>query len=835
MFNRLWRNLIGSGSSAGRKRQYTARLGVEILEDRWMPSATSVAPPTISHMSNNNWTEGLSSFNGAMTITGGDAPYTIVKDANLPPGVTPVISGDTIGFTGTPDVAETFSNCSITIRDASGQTASKTFVIDVEPALIIGNVTQNQWTVEEQGYNGHMTIAGGVGSYSLVSASGLPTGLTAMVSGNTVEFYGVPTATGAFQSTVTVKDGDGATASETFTITINAQPTLTPLTALQWTAGTPGYTGTVTIQGGTGPYSIAAYAYLPFTATISGNVIYFTGTAPPREYVDSTFTVQDATGAQVSQTDTITVNPQVSFNGLSNSTWTVGQPGFNGVISFNDGYGTQPFIIVGYTGLPIGLTPVVNGGNITFTGTPTVAGSFGNGMLSMEDSGGQVFNVPANITINPPLTFSTTGLPDADDNVGYGASLHTTGGTGAVTYALTGGALPGGLILQANGHITGATPLSGTFSFTATATDSTGATATQTFTIAVAPAFSLGNLTLNQWTVNQSGFTGAILINGGNGPFTLESASGLPPGMTTTLSGRTIKFSGAPTATGTFAAKITVGDPAGHNETETVTITINAAPTVGTLAAIPWTVGAGSYPQTIAISGGTGPFTVVSSSGLPFSPIVSGNTIRFVGSGGAGTYSNGTIKLRDAAGATVTAHVATIVINPAIFITHMSVNNWTQDTPNFPGAMTITGGTGPFTVVQTRNLPPGLNPVIKGDLIEFTGLPEAAVLANCSIMIRDTAGATYTRDFVLDIAPPLVLTTLRLPLWRSGVQYSTTLQATGGTGNLTFAISAGSLPPGLTLTKNGKLSGKATAVGAFTFTVTVTDSIGDTSSETFTL
>lgn len=62
-----------------------------------------------------------------------------------------------------------------------------------------------------------------------------------------------------------------------------------------------------------------------------------------------------------------------------------------------------------------------------------------------------------------------------------------------------------------------------------------------------------------------------------------------------------------------------------------------------------------------------------------------------------------------------------------------------------------------------------------------------------------------------------------------------TLSAGGGTAPHTFAVSAGSLPPGLSLTTNGELSGTPTRSGNFPFTVTATDSTGGTGSQSYTL
>src|ERR1019366_5959835 len=138
-----------------------------------------------------------------------------------------------------------------------------------------------------------------------------------------------------------------------------------------------------------------------------------------------------------------------------------------------------------------------------FTGIPMVAGGFGNGRMTIADSGGATFTVGASITINSALTISTTSLPAVTDGVHYRTTLKSAGGTGADTYILTGGSLPSGLILNSNGQIAGASNAIGSFPFTAAVTDAIGDHSSESFTIAIGPALAVGNLTQSQWTVNQ--------------------------------------------------------------------------------------------------------------------------------------------------------------------------------------------------------------------------------------------------------------------------------------------------------------------------------------------
>ena len=71
---------------------------------------------------------------------------------------------------------------------------------------------------------------------------------------------------------------------------------------------------------------------------------------------------------------------------------------------------------------------------------------------------------------------------------------------------------------------------------------------------------------------------------------------------------------------------------------------------------------------------------------------------------------------------------------------------------------------------------------------------------------------------------PLVITTATLPTAAVNVAYpATPLQATGGTGTQTWAVTSGSLPAGLTLSAAGVISGTPTALGTSNLTVKAID------------
>lgn len=79
---------------------------------------------------------------------------------------------------------------------------------------------------------------------------------------------------------------------------------------------------------------------------------------------------------------------------------------------------------------------------------------------------------------------------------------------------------------------------------------------------------------------------------------------------------------------------------------------------------------------------------------------------------------------------------------------------------------------------------------------------------------------------------PIVITKSPLPSAYATAPYSVTLQATGGEGEYAWEADEDDLPPGLTLSDDGVLSGTPTKTGTYYFDVTVTDEAENSSSRT---
>jgi hypothetical protein len=139
------------------------------------------------------------------------------------------------------------------------------------------------------------------------------------------------------------------------------------------------------------------------------------------------------------------------------------------------------------------------------------------------------------------------------------------------------------------------------------------------------------------------------------------------------------------------------------------------------------------------------------------------------------------------------------------------------------------GGTPPYTWSKTGPLPPGLTLV--GNTISGTpsGSLTSAKEYPFTIQVKDQTGATATQKLSITINPALAISTTALNAAYTGVSYSQTLTAKGGSGNYSWSLQSGTLPAGLTLDSHGALKGLPEKAGTFNLFFSVDDGIGLTS------
>jgi hypothetical protein len=150
-------------------------------------------------------------------------------------------------------------------------------------------------------------------------------------------------------------------------------------------------------------------------------------------------------------------------------------------------------------------------------------------------------------------------------------------------------------------------------------------------------------------------------------------------------------------------------------------------------------------------------------------------------------------------------------------------------------------GTGVYLLQRSTRLAPALlvisagtfqptsaagNATATGSLVNGRLRFEIEVQAgSCQVLFTGaiTSPCTYTFDGIRGPA----ITTTSLPDGVVGSSYSAILEATGGVGNFQWSLSAGQLPPGLSLAAGGAITGVPTTAGSFSFTVKVVSGLGE--------
>ena len=156
-------------------------------------------------------------------------------------------------------------------------------------------------------------------------------------------------------------------------------------------------------------------------------------------------------------------------------------------------------------------------------------------------------------------------------------------------------------------------------------------------------------------------------------------------------------------------------------------------------------------------------------------------------------------------------------------------------TVGLPFSFQLTPTGGDSTLPYAVSVDPNNNPLPPGLLVSPSGLisgtPTQSGPFQVQFRVSQSNGLRGTTLSYLQVtnAQPgvVVISPATLPDGKAGVAYSQLLTATGGTGAVNFALSAGTLPAGLTLSFNGLISGTPTTTGPSSFTVSATDSVGN--------
>ena len=241
-----------------------------------------------------------------------------------------------------------------------------------------------------------------------------------------------------------------------------------------------------------------------------------------------------------------------------------------------------------------------------------------------------------------------------------------------------------------------------------------------------------------------------------------------------------------------------------------------------------------AYSQSVAAAGGQAPYTFsVLSGSLPTGLSLNPTTGEISGTPTAAGNFSFTIEAIDDNGC-VGSQPYSIEVDCATIT--LSAGPLPDGTTGVAYSQTVTasGSTGTYTYsVSAGSLPTGLT--LNTSTGEISGTPSATGTFNFSIEALDTYGCTGSDDYSITInCDSVSVTPATLPDGATDVAYTGDVDATGGTAPYLFTISAGSLPPGLTIdSSTGIISGTPTTAGAFNFTVSAADSFGCANSQAY--
>lgn len=431
-------------------------------------------------------------------------------------------------------------------------------------------------------------------------------------------------------------------------------------------------------------------------------------------------------------------------------------------------------------------------------------------------------------TVDPTNTATLTATV-ANDKKSAGVTWGVSGG-GSLSNTTTTGAT-----------YTAPAPASSALSVTVTATSVADTTKTGTVTITVPAGPSVATSTLAAGTV---GTAYSVTLSGAGGipPYTWSITNGtLPAGLTMTAGG---VISGTPMASGVGSTNLTfkmvdAGSPNPLSATSTLGLTINAAPAITfTTTTLTNATYNATYSATVAATGGAGTLTYSIASGtLPTGLSMSSAGVISGTPTAVGT-SSVTVKAADAFGDSATQPLTLKVVYPPLAITPATLPTGYVGSVYTTTILAATGGSGTgysFALQSGSSLPAGLALSAAGSI---TGTPTAAATTNFAVTVTDSASNTANLAMTIVVKPAVSITTATtLPTGYAGSAYAQTLAATGGSGTgYAWSVSSGSsAPAGLTLSSAGVLSGTPTTTGTPSFSVTVTDSVGNKATATFSM
>lgn len=240
------------------------------------------------------------------------------------------------------------------------------------------------------------------------------------------------------------------------------------------------------------------------------------------------------------------------------------------------------------------------------------------------------------------------------------------------------------------------------------------------------------------------------------------------------------------------------------------------------------------YSDQLTASGGSQSYTYsVSVGSLPDGLFLNASTGAITGTPTTVGSFNFTIKVTDSVSVSATqSFTVDIASQPLAIVTASLVNGSVGSA--YSVAIEAIGGTEPYSFARSAgSLPTGLT--LNASTGVLSGTPSVAGTYNFTVRVTDDLSLTASQGYSVVIAATLNITKTTLTAGTVGSAYIANITTAGGFAPYTYTLVSGALPAGLELDTAGGLNGTPSTSGSSTFSIQVTDSLGATDTQAYTL